>query len=836
MRESHITLCHEQKRPEVFRFVEESYARLKKLCTTEKIASSGDRRPVEALAHLQRTLFGEPNNRISAAGALSIIPCPDPYREVETVAREIERIRREYGFRYGDFVVIFRDVSPYLRAIMEIFSDRRVPFFLAAPVRADEEPFIRAVVSALRLLKGEFRRESVLAVFKNSYFHADTDVAAAVENYADELGLWDEEYFRQTWTQAAETAHDAAPLNEYKTGFLEVLDRLRTEAAGISSAEEFRRLVYRAIRELGFLSPPQNSGGQRGCPPTAEAVQSPSLSSEYRSLTALARVLDTMCEYAGLAAWPGADYGVLTDMLERGLVWTPIPSSPRGADSVRVVAIVGGPPPASPVVFVCGLCERSFPREIVGEPFFKDRERRLVNRGGKIILDERSPLSSGERFFFYFAVSRATRRLVLTYPTADGAGKELTRSHYVEEVVRLFSDSTDATEAEAPVVSVAPEFATIADANELRAFVACQMARPLREMEEDRDERPTLAALTYNELLKLGGFRPDVYRVSPEKLSRESGHGQENAGVYFTSVSELETFGRCPFRHFCEFRLRLKELRRYEFGHAEEGMLYHEILARLYREIYLASGESRGGRDEAHPGSPGGIENLPAGYSRLFRPRRMQVRRRALHARIRDFLLKEVENERANATRPTYFELSFGKGKSQENADRRSIRASLTLRGTGPSIRISGRMDRVDVFTKGEEKFGVVVDYKRSALPSRLDLKSGAILQPGIYMLALKELFGLQPAGAFYYAISSGRKRGVFAMEDEESISGQGDLSRADRVSYEEIGELTELNARQATEYVQRILEGEKAIRPADRNECRTCPFSSVCRISEQTR
>jgi ATP-dependent helicase/nuclease subunit B len=545
---------------------------------------------------------------------------------------------------------------------------------------------------------------------------------------------------------------------------------------------------------------------------------------------------------------------MLTEMLERGLVWTPVPSSPRGADSVRVVPIVGGPPPAAPVVFVFGLCERSFPREIISEPFFKDRERRLVTERGKIVLDERSSLSSGERFFFYFAVSRATGRLVLTYPTADGAGKELARSHYVEEVVRLFSDLTDATEAKAPVVTVAPELATVADANELRAFVACQLSRPMRETEEDRDEGPMLASLAYNELLRLGGFGPDdlVYQVSPEKLSEVAGQGPGNTDTYFTSVSELETFGRCPFRHFCEYRLGLEELRRYEFGPAEEGMLYHEILARLYREIYLPSGEDRGVPEEADAPA-GGIENLlpeyvderltllmdellREGYSRLFRPRRMQVRRRALHARIRDFVLKELENERANATRPTYFELSFGKGKSQENADRRSSRACLTLRGAGPAVRVSGRMDRVDVFTKGVKRFGVVVDYKRSIPSSRLDLQSGTVLQPGIYMLALKELFGLRPAGAFYYAISSGRKRGVFAKEDEESISGQGDVSRTDRVSYEEIGELMKLNARQAVEYVQRILEGEKAVRPADRNECRACPFRSVCRISEQTR
>ena len=100
-------------------------------------------------------------------------------------------------------------------------------------------------------------------------------------------------------------------------------------------------------------------------------------------------------------------------------------------------------------------------------------------------------------------------------------------------------------------------------------------------------------------------------------------------------------------------------------------------------------------------------------------------------------------------------------------------------------------------------------------------------------MLALRELFGLEPAGALYYFISSRRKRGIFLEDEEKRIAGHKDISRKDRASFEQIARLMERNARQALEYVRRILDGEIGVNPADPDECSHCPFVSVCRITD---
>ncbi len=851
--ETYITLCYEEGRPEVFGFVEETRKMLKKLCTSGEIVFGGDLRGSRELVHLERGLFGDAETQLPAAPTIFITPCADPHQEVETVAREIEKIRAEQGLDYGEFMVILRDVGEYFRLVCEVFGERRIPFSVGTSPPLAEEPFTRAVVSALELLHEAFQFGKVLGVLKNSYASTDGDVAAAIENYANEFGFNEEEQFRQSWTDTKRGTVDVSRLNEHKGRFLEAIDRLRADAGRVTSADEFRDFVFRVISELGLLRPRTTEGRSGETPRSTRRSEVGLSSSECRSFGPLASLLDTMCEYARTMGVRQGDYATFLEMLERGLQRMPAATAAPSLNSVRVTSIVGGAPRPAAVVFVCGLCEGWFPREIANEPFFKDHERRLIKRRGKTILAERSPLSLGERFFFYMAASRAAQRLILTFPPTDGKGDELARSHYLDEVTRLFSDLRDESEETTPGARVVHSLEDVTDEKQLRSFIAHHLSQKPSGEPDVLDESQALAAMAYNELVRLGAIRPgDMLHEQPatqRRLSDEVRGAWAQTEPYTTSVSELETFAECPFRHFCQYRLRLEEPRRFEFKQREEGILYHEVLAKLYKEIY---GEGDGQPEQGRCGGRRGIESISGEelirrvgflveefinphYSRLFRTPRMEVRRRAIKARLEQFLVKEIENEGTNSTRPTYFELSFGRGKSPDSADPHSTPKYLSLATENPpEVRISGRMDRVDLFEQTEGRFGVVLDYKRSDKTAKADLSRGTVLQPGIYMLALRDLFGIKPAGAFYYSISGGRKRGIFGAEEEHRVSGKGDVSRSDRSSYEEIGELMDLNARQAADYVRRILDGDISVNPADPKGCRTCPFSSVCRTSEQ--
>ncbi len=79
-----------------------------------------------------------------------------------------------------------------------------------------------------------------------------------------------------------------------------------------------------------------------------------------------------------------------------------------------------------PIVFVCGLIERHFPRYHREDPILGDAARRLAG------LDTAADRQTEERFLFQIATSRATEETILSYPRFDEQGEDTLPSFFIE--------------------------------------------------------------------------------------------------------------------------------------------------------------------------------------------------------------------------------------------------------------------------------------------------------------------------------------------------------------------------------------------------------------------
>jgi len=125
-----------------------------------------------------------------------------------------------------------------------------------------------------------------------------------------------------------------------------------------------------------------------------------------------------------------------------------------------------------PVVFVCGLVEKQFPRYSPQDAFFPDPARRELQAAG-IRVRTTADAELEEEFLFDSAVTRATARLTLSYPKFDGRGEQNLTSAFLERfpmparTSRLVAPHTQA----APPPHVPPG---VIAAPDLRAAVARQ--------------------------------------------------------------------------------------------------------------------------------------------------------------------------------------------------------------------------------------------------------------------------------------------------------------------------------------------------------------------------
>jgi ATP-dependent helicase/DNAse subunit B len=161
----------------------------------------------------------------------------------------------------------------------------------------------------------------------------------------------------------------------------------------------------------------------------------------------------------------------------------------------------------------------------------------------------------------------------------------------------------------------------------------------------------------------------------------------------------------------------------------------HELIARVLAELKSGAGRGLGA------GQP---EVVGAGALR------------AIEADLRRYL--ELEAATAGDWRPLGLELRFGFDGTEASLP------ALELRDDDGPVLIRGAIDRVDVDGRGG---AIVRDYKSGAVRPEYAAARWAAdrrLQVALYLIAVRELLQLQPAGGFYQPLRGDdlRPRGMF--------------------------------------------------------------------------
>lgn len=433
-------------------------------------------------------------------------------------------------------------------------------------------------------------------------------------------------------------------------------------------------------------------------------------------------------------------------------------------------------------VFACGLQEGEFPRRVGPEPFLSDDERRDLNEASGLRLPVREDQLDRERYLFYVAASRAQRLLVLSHRRTDEEGKP--------ELASFFLDDVD-------------------DVVEPRADPDAE--RTLADITWPAEAAPTLVEWRRAEALAGPEAEPTVPRglFDPAVLAEVVEEGP-------LSASGLEAFAECPVKWLVDRRLRPESLEP-DPEHLVRGSYAHEVLKLTFERLRELRGSARITPDSLADAERILLEAL-AERSREFpiSPRETRVRAAVRRLEFDLARLLRAEAESSSEFEPHDFEMAI------ENAE-------LSL-GGGESIRISGRIDRVD--RHGD--WALVRDYKagRKAHPHLRWLPDHRI-QVAVYMLVLKELGGVRLAGGVYKPLagSDTRARGALVREAADALGSEGWVGN-DWLDEAGLRALLEGARADVRGIVARMRAGE--IQPCPKT-CRWggegCQHPSICRV-----
>ena len=469
-------------------------------------------------------------------------------------------------------------------------------------------------------------------------------------------------------------------------------------------------------------------------------------------------------------------------------------------------------------LFIGGMTDGNLPTRYSPEIFFS---------GSFFKYDENH--SAEERYHFYQSLCSWQKRLYLSYPAIDG-NKELSRSVFLNEFEDLFEvTKIDESHYNDSIYSKEEMLINFGINHNLDPHALFKGETPVD--------------FNFNELKETilnDQKRIENLKLSPEhQLPLNGDYLKKNINQEF-SVTQLETYAKCPYKYFAERVLKLKPIEEpeEEIEGLELGSLMHSILYEFYTELKKKNIILSNSNEQEFTISEELIFNIAekkiksVGFKSPLnfyeQEKILGIDGKRKDSVLYKFLLAEKENE--DGFIPEFFEMGFGNLNSNNNS-RDNPRVEIK---TG-DVKVRGKIDRVDI--NHEEQTFKVVDYKLGGKrPSVDDLLNGISLQLPLYMYAAKEIIRTQlqkdytPAGAE-----------IFSLKYKEGDFGKSPINVSDKKLPPKEGtsvydELIKISLTAIEKYVKQIGEGKfnlSVLKDRENVVCRFCGFRPVCRVQE---
>jgi ATP-dependent helicase/nuclease subunit B len=825
------------------------------------------------------------------SGIVTLTETPDRRTEVDAAARWIQGMMRQ-GLRLRDIGVLVRDLAPYHELIDASFREHGIPYFIDRRRGAAHHPLLQTVRSALLIAVQHWPHDAVMSLVKSGLVDLSSNEADKLENYVllhrihgSAWEVRDDWAYRSNGVRSAEDSDAAEPedterveLERINTLRRRVVQPLRPLLKALGGAREL--MVRQMVVELFEML--ERYGVRRRL---AEWIESAAADAEHEQQAEheqvwrrLVELLDQLVDLLGDEQVTPAQF---LEILDTALEQFDLALTPPTLDEVLVGQVDRTRTPQVRAVVLLGINVGEFPRIPREDSIFSDAERRSLLEWDLDLDPDSQRQLLDENLLGYIALTRASEHLCLTRSVSDDAGRPLGPSPLWRRVQALLPDAPVETIDRRP----APTTRHVATPRQLITS-AMKWASNRDEVGGMKDEGDRSAWAALYQWLATDGVRQEpvanlLHRAWPAlRYENHAMLSPEVASRLFSSplhasVTRIETFATCPFRHFVQYGLKLSERDDQDITPLDLGNACHQILERMVRGMLE---QRREWKDLPPEVSQRIIRECAAEVAKDLRGELMlsTARSRYLLDRVEQTIGQVVEAQRAAAERgrfrPAYAELGFG-------IEGAMLPPHMIATPAGAEVRLYGKIDRVDVID--EEGACAVIDYKLRGNTLSLErVYHGLALQLLTYLLVLKaqgeRLAGrpLNPVAGFYVQMLrrlervshpddqsldpeapefhlQTKPRGIFdgrflAALDGECASGRRDVVSAmikkdgtfakggDAATAEEFAALLRHVEQKIGQLADQILAGHVGIDPYRMKQltpCPSCAYRSVCRF-----
>ena len=811
----YITLPHQTSDPvpHAFRVSHKTYSRLTGLGLRELRLDENKRTTSQMLRHIEANVFSQPEEPFvpesdSPDMSLQITAAANMQDEVEQIARRIRKLTHGERYAFSQITVIFRNIEKYQDLVEDTFTRFSIPVRIYGKNSLKENPLIKAIMNTINIFTDKWQDEAVWKVLKSN---TGIDI-----NLINELEL---EYLKKGQTDDYNKWLELTSDSELKpvSDFLEQLKKIFGKLEGRHTFRHYSDCISDIVNlyyKPAFSTYGKLTGGYR-----TNIIDL--LKSDAGALREFISILNnpTMEELAWSAETIMFEEFLHT--LESQAALTSYKKKDRRKEVVNVIDVLEARQWEMPVVFVGGLLEKEFPRQVRENLFLKDYYRSRLNAEGKIVLREASEKMDEERYLFYIAITRAREKLYLSYPSANSNGNLTLPSFFLSDIHKLFSEKVcKEITIQRNLSSIIPEPEEIITSTDSKSFIYYHLNTPY--VSEKEQNKKDIALWLYNNSEEGSSFREDLcmltalidsYNNLQLKFSDKRIIKKISGASRRFSPTKLKDYAQCPYKYFGSTTLNLRQAIPKSLDSRMQGSIIHKVLEEYFKDT----------------------KDITKIFNDVFKQKTRGMIIGFEEMKIRNEMIKtllafeSMESDSDTSTfKPSMFEVKFG----DEEIETLQIGDS-----NNGGIEISGKIDRVDITEVNGEKIGAIIDYKYGQTEFKsTDLEEGLDLQLPIYLLALREVFNIVPVSAEFYALKSSKKTGIYNKEliDNRSFNIKP-MKKSLSIDSKGFSKMLKEAENLILKFSKEIRNGRIELAPANLDFCGegNCDFANVCRIDK---
>ncbi len=701
----------------------------------------------DALGFLEEELFRYGKKSFEQEqNSIRIHALRNPKEEAYWAAGEIRRLAREEGYRYRDIAIITSSMEGYGHHLKRACEEYDIPTFTDHKRSILLNAFVEYGRSLLAMVESNYTYDSVFRFLKSGFVPVSSHRIDLLENFVLANGIKGFKKWQEPWTdRRLRTNQEGLDLiNGLRVEFVEMMMPLQLV---LKERRKTVQDICTAIYEF-FVTNKIQQRVERFAEEFQESGEL-SLAKEYSQIYGI--TMELFDKFVSILGDEVVGLKEFNELLDAGLQEARVGIIPPSIDCVIIGDLQRTRLNNIKALFFLGANDSHLPGKMNASGLLSEHDRDVFASNNIRLKAGGKEQMYIQKFYLYLNLTKPSERLYLSYAKTSGDGKSGRPAYLIHEIHKLF-----------PRVKVTEIIPSVMN-SELTPQGGLQYI--IEGLNDPKlQENPEWIGLLdwykskeeWKELITML-ITANQYRAPEDKLSREIAKALYGE-VLKNSVTRLEKFASCPYAHFLNHGLGIRERDLYEFEASDLGNIFHEAIEHYAKQVH-ASGKdwTTLSREEQEQLSNQVVDESIEQYENamLYKSERDKYNIERIKRLMRRSVWAVTEQLACGEFRPEGFEVTFGTDDGLE---------STTIPISDDQVmKLRGQIDRVDLCESDTNIFVKILDYKTGSKELNLaEVYEGLQLQLFVYLnTALeierkkqdKEQEGKQviPAGVLYY-------------------------------------------------------------------------------------